>query len=94
MSFRPQADSIQGKKVADYLETGKKEGKLIFGGKRVGKKGWFIEVRSSDDERVLFSSHFDPKPTIFTSVPSNAKINKEEVRYPLRMLVVFVENIP
>jgi aldehyde dehydrogenase (NAD+) len=40
----PQADSIQGEKVLEYLETGKQEGKVLIGGKRAGKRGWFVEV--------------------------------------------------
>lgn len=39
----PMADEVQFKRVMDYIEIGKKEGNIAFGGKRVGTKGYFIE---------------------------------------------------
>jgi hypothetical protein len=35
---RPQADALQGKAVLDFIDVGKKDGKLEMGGERVGDK--------------------------------------------------------
>ncbi|EQC36230.1 aldehyde dehydrogenase (NAD+) [Saprolegnia diclina VS20] len=40
----PQVNEEQFRKILAYIETGKREGaRLLTGGKRHGKKGWFIE---------------------------------------------------
>lgn len=40
----PQVDKIQMDKILGYIESGKKEGaKLLCGGGRVGKKGFYVE---------------------------------------------------
>lgn len=39
----PQADAVQGEKVGSYLESGRAAGRVLVGGRRVGKRGWFIE---------------------------------------------------
>jgi 1-pyrroline-5-carboxylate dehydrogenase len=42
--------------ILEYIETGKKEGKLLLGGNRIGDKGFFIEPTIIAD--------VDPKATI------------------------------
>jgi aldehyde dehydrogenase (NAD+) len=39
----PLVDSIQFKRVLDYIETGKGEGKLLTGGKQKSGTGYFVE---------------------------------------------------
>ena len=39
----PLADEIQFNNVMKFIEIGKTEGKLAFGGKRSGTKGYFVE---------------------------------------------------
>jgi len=40
----PQVDEIQYKRVLNYIETGVKEGaRLVCGGKKVARKGYFLE---------------------------------------------------
>lgn len=39
----PQISKVQFDKILGYLEHGKKEAKLITGGNRFGKKGYFVE---------------------------------------------------
>ena len=52
-----QVDSDQFEKIMDLIESGRKQGaKLNCGGKRVGKKGYFIEPTVfsdvTDDMRI------------------------------------------
>lgn len=40
----PQISSVQYEKILSYIEQGKKEGaKLVYGGKKHGKNGYFVE---------------------------------------------------
>ncbi len=49
----PQVDGEQFTKIMGYIAAGKKEGAtLATGGKRVGKKGWFIEPTVFSDVKV------------------------------------------
>ncbi|GAA5977244.1 hypothetical protein JCM11641_003888 [Rhodosporidiobolus odoratus] len=60
----PQADEIQGKRVAEYIEIGKTEGKVLMGGGRVGDKGYFFEptlfVDVEESARVNKEEIFGP----------------------------------
>lgn len=48
LARRPQADDIQGKSVLNFIEIGKKDGKLEMGGERVGDKVRSPSPRSSE----------------------------------------------
>ncbi|KXS19612.1 Aldedh-domain-containing protein [Gonapodya prolifera JEL478] len=61
----PLVDEVQFNNVLKFIEVGKKEGKLIAGGGRLGSKGYFIQ------------------PTVFTDVPEDARIMKEEIFGPV-----------
>lgn len=39
----PLADEVQFRRVMEFIEVGKREGKLAFGGERSGSKGYFIQ---------------------------------------------------
>ena len=39
----PQQNKRQFDKVLTYLESGKKDAKLLHGGNRIGDKGYFVE---------------------------------------------------
>ncbi|GAA5884049.1 hypothetical protein JCM6882_002116 [Rhodosporidiobolus microsporus] len=60
----PQVDRIQGERVAEYLEVGKKEGKVVTGGNKVGDKGYFFEptlfVDVSETARINKEEIFGP----------------------------------
>ncbi|GAA6020713.1 hypothetical protein JCM10207_001995 [Rhodosporidiobolus poonsookiae] len=60
----PQADSIQGKRVTEYLEIGKKEGKVWVGGGKVGEKGAFFEptlfIEVADTAQINKEEIFGP----------------------------------
>jgi len=65
----PQIDSTQFEKVLNYIDIGQKEGgRLLTGGKRVGKKGFFIEptvfADVSDDMTIAREEIFGPVMTI------------------------------
>ncbi len=73
----PSVDENQFNKVQEYLEIGKREGKLVCGGERVRggscDKGWFTT------------------PTIFDHVAANARIAQEEIFGPV-LAVIRVED--
>ncbi|GAA6041408.1 hypothetical protein JCM8097_005235 [Rhodosporidiobolus ruineniae] len=60
----PQADEIQGRKVLDYLEIGKKEAKVLVGGNRIGETGYFFEptlfVEVAETARINKEEIFGP----------------------------------
>lgn len=60
----PLADEIQGKAVLKYLEIGKKEGKLVLGGHRLGDKGYFVQptifTNVADDAQINKEEVFGP----------------------------------
>lgn len=65
----PQIDGDQFNKIMHYIETGKKEGaKLMTGGGRVGKKGWFVEptvfADVKDDMTIAKEEIFGPVMSI------------------------------
>ncbi len=69
----PSVDENQFNKVQEYLEIGKREGKLVCGGERVRggscDKGWFTT------------------PTIFDHVAANARIAQEEIFGPVLAVI-------
>lgn len=65
----PQIDSAQFNKILNYIDIGQKEGaKILTGGKRVGKKGFFIEptvfADVHDDMTIAREEIFGPVMTI------------------------------
>lgn len=61
----PQIDSTQTKKILELIESGKKEGaKVITGGQRVQRKGYFIEptvfADVTDNMRIAREEIFGP----------------------------------
>jgi len=61
----PQIDATQTKKILELIESGKKEGaKLITGGKRLDRKGYYIEptvfADVKDDMRIAKEEIFGP----------------------------------
>lgn len=61
----PQQNQQQFDKVLEYLDTGKNEGaKLLYGGKRIGTKGFYIEPTIfgdvADDMRISREEIFGP----------------------------------
>jgi len=69
----PSVDEAQFKKVQEYLEIGKREGKLICGGERLRggayDRGWFTP------------------PTIFDRVAPDARLAQEEVFGPVLAVI-------
>jgi acyl-CoA reductase-like NAD-dependent aldehyde dehydrogenase len=75
-TFGPQVDEAQFRKVADYVESGKKAGaKIAVGGcpyaARPNGKGFFFE------------------PTIFTGVTNDMRIAQEEIFGPVLAVICF-----
>ncbi|KAL8290152.1 hypothetical protein RQP46_003091 [Phenoliferia psychrophenolica] len=66
----PMADKIQFDNVMRFIEIGKAEGKLAFGGKRSGTKGYFIEptlfTDLKPDARVVREEIFGPVAVLTT----------------------------
>lgn len=65
----PQVDNDQFKKIMHYIDLGKKEGgKLMTGGNRIGKKGFFVEPTVfsdvTDDMTIAKEEIFGPVMTI------------------------------
>lgn len=65
----PQVDKTQMKKILGYVETGKKEGaNLLTGGKRHGKKGYFVQPTVfegvTDDMTIAKEEIFGPVMSI------------------------------
>ena len=66
----PLVDKIQFEKVLGFIETGKKEGaKVLAGGGRVGKKGYYVAptvfVDAKDSSTIAKEEIFGPVLTIF-----------------------------
>jgi len=66
----PQIDELQMNKVLGYIESGKQEGaKLLLGGKRWGKRGYFIEPTVfsdvKDDMKIAREEIFGPVFCVF-----------------------------
>jgi aldehyde dehydrogenase (NAD+) len=65
----PQVDNEQFAKIMNYINIGQKEGaKLMTGGKRIGKKGYFIEptvfAGVTDDMTIAKEEIFGPVMSI------------------------------
>jgi acyl-CoA reductase-like NAD-dependent aldehyde dehydrogenase len=66
----PQIDATQTDKILELIESGKQEGaRLITGGKRIDRKGYFIEptvfADVKDDMRIAKEEIFGPVQSIF-----------------------------
>jgi acyl-CoA reductase-like NAD-dependent aldehyde dehydrogenase len=65
----PQVSQVQCDRIMGYVESGKQEGaKVIAGGKRHGKDGYFIEPVSSS--RLNTSTGADRRPSLETLPPT------------------------
>lgn len=67
----PQISKAQFDKILNYIEIGKKEGaKLVYGGKRWGKKGYYIEptifTGCNNNMRIMREEIFGPVVAIAT----------------------------
>ncbi|CAL8101695.1 unnamed protein product [Calicophoron daubneyi] len=65
----PQIDEVQFKKILDYIESGKKEGaRLVTGGNRIGKQGYFIQptvfADVTDEMKIAREEIFGPVQSI------------------------------
>ncbi len=71
----PVVSKIQMERILDYIEVGKKDSKLLFGGHRLAEgelaKGYFIA------------------PTVFDHVPPDSKIAQEEIFGPVLSVLTF-----
>jgi betaine-aldehyde dehydrogenase len=69
----PLVSKEQYERVSSYLELGKKEAKLVVGGKRPGslRQGFYVE------------------PTVFCDVPNSARIAQEEIFGPVAAVIPF-----
>jgi 1-pyrroline-5-carboxylate dehydrogenase len=60
----PVNDHLAFKKITDYIEIGKKEGKLLIGGKSDDSKGYFINptvfIDLAEDARIMQEEIFGP----------------------------------
>ncbi len=68
----PVVSAAAEKKILKYIQIGKKEGKLVYGGKKLsieGKEGYYIQ------------------PTIFTDVDPHARIAQEEIFGPVLAVI-------
>ena len=66
----PQIDDVQTEKILELIESGKKQGaRLVTGGKRVDKKGYFIEptvfADVEDNMRIAREEIFGPVQQVF-----------------------------
>ena len=66
----PQIDAEQTSKIIDLIESGKKQGaRLVTGGKRVDKKGYFVEptifADVDDNMRIAREEIFGPVQQVF-----------------------------
>ncbi|XP_033221160.1 aldehyde dehydrogenase, mitochondrial-like [Belonocnema kinseyi] len=66
----PQVDDEQLKKILSMIDSGKTEGaKLLYGGNRVGEKGYFVEptvfADVKDDMKIAKEEIFGPVQQIF-----------------------------
>jgi betaine-aldehyde dehydrogenase len=69
----PLISRKQLERVMSFIEEGKKSGKLVYGGKRIGNKGFFIE------------------PAVFTELPHQSKLCKEEIFGPVLAVYKYKE---
>jgi betaine-aldehyde dehydrogenase len=69
----PLVSQAQYDRVLDYIEVGRKEGRLVFGGRRAPgfDRGHWVE------------------PTIFVDVPPSARIAREEIFGPVAVVMPF-----
>ena len=71
LNMGPVVNATAMKKIQDYIETGKQEGRLVAGGNAVEtpEKGYFLE------------------PTVFADVAPNARIAQEEIFGPVLAII-------
>jgi len=82
----PQVSQLQYDRIMSYVESGKQEGaKIITGGERHGKEGYFIKPVSAPLRLVSLGLY----QTIFGDVTANMKIVKEEIFGPVVVLSAF-----
>ena len=66
----PLADRSQFERIMSYIETGKKEAKLVTGGTRVGDKGYYVAptlfVDPGVDAKIYKEEIFGPVDTVRT----------------------------
>jgi aldehyde dehydrogenase (NAD+) len=69
----PLISERQFRRVIDYIELGKSEGRLVVGGGRAEQfdRGWFIQ------------------PTVIADVPNGARVAQEEIFGPVLVIVGF-----
>ncbi|ULQ47628.1 aldehyde dehydrogenase [Flagellatimonas centrodinii] len=69
----PMASAAHRQRVEGYIETGRKEGRLVVGGSRPGAqgRGWFVE------------------PTVFADVNNEATIAREEIFGPVLAVIPY-----
>lgn len=77
----PQVDNDQLTKILGYIEAGKKEGaKLLTGGHRQGKKGWFVEptvfADVQDNMKIAKEEIFGPVMSILKFKDINEVITR------------------
>lgn len=94
----PQISQVQLDKILNYIETGKKEGaKLMCGGKRIDRKGYFLETTVfadvTDDMTIAKEEIFGPVMSIFKFKTINEAIERaNNTNYGL-VSSVFSQNI-
>ncbi len=86
--FGPLQNKAQFEKVLGYIEEGRRDGRLIAGGERVGAKGYFIRptiVRDIEDgSRLVDEEQFGPVlPVIKFSDPEEALTSANNSQYGL-----------
>ncbi|CAL8101707.1 unnamed protein product [Calicophoron daubneyi] len=77
----PLIDSVQFKKVMDYIETGKKQGaRLVTGGSRIGDKGFYIQptvfADVTDDMTIAKEEIFGPVQSVLRFETEDEVINR------------------
>jgi aldehyde dehydrogenase (NAD+) len=81
----PQADKIQFNNVTKFIESGKKDAKLLIGGERSGDKGYFVKptifADAPEHSQIVKEEIFGPVVVINTFTDENdviAKANDSE----------------
>lgn len=76
----PIADKAQFKRVMEYLEIGKKDGKLVTGGIQRGKNGLYVEptifINTPSESRIVKEEVFGPVVTVETFKTEEEGIEK------------------
>jgi aldehyde dehydrogenase (NAD+) len=76
----PQISQLQYDRIMDHIESGKKEAKLVYGGKRVGTEGFFIEQTMftdvPEDSRIAQEEIFGPVVIVNTFKTEEEVIEK------------------